>query len=35
VVGLIALGATAGMGSLATAINNAFINIGASLTSAL
>ena len=33
VVALIALGATAGIGSLATDINAAFTNIGTSLTS--
>jgi pilus assembly protein Flp/PilA len=32
VVALIALGATAGMKQLATAINNAFITVGSSLT---
>ena len=35
VVALIALGATAGMGSVATDINTAFTNIGTSLTSAI
>lgn len=35
VVALIALGATAGMGSVATDINLAFNNIGTSLTNAL
>jgi pilus assembly protein Flp/PilA len=33
VVALIALGATAGMNSLATAINNAFLSVGSQLTS--
>lgn len=33
VVALIALGATAGMKQLATAINDAFINIGSQLSS--
>ena len=35
VVALIGLGATAGMGSVATDINTAFTNIGTSLTSAI
>jgi pilus assembly protein Flp/PilA len=35
VVALIALGATAGMGSVATDINTAFTNIGTSLTTAI
>ena len=35
VVALIALAATAGMGTLAADINNAFVNIGTSLTNAL
>lgn len=35
VVALIALGATAGIGTLATDINTAFTNIGASLNNAL
>jgi pilus assembly protein Flp/PilA len=35
VVALIALAATAGMGTLATDINQAFTNIGASLTNAI
>ena len=34
IVALIALGATAGMSSLATAINNGFTNLGTTLTSA-
>jgi len=33
VAALIALGATAGMNTLATAINNAFINVSSSLAS--
>jgi pilus assembly protein Flp/PilA len=35
VVALIALGATAGIGTLATDINTAFTNIGSSLSNAL
>ena len=35
VVALIALGATAGIGTLATDINTAFTNIGSSLNNAL